>query len=623
MEEIDIEEEGESIYNQKEYNIKEKNNKYHLRLETKEKSINIIISMDNNLEYYYKIKMSLSTIAKKLELNSKKYSNFELVLKLFDELYEHKKIFIYEDINGESCILIIKSTKALIIKDYEIRLDKNYRKIEDKFNILYNKFKLIQNSNIDDDKITSMNNKIIELTNKLEQRDNEIKEIKEIINIKDNAITEINKKLVNLENKVKILENKNINLNDKSNNKQEKDDIKINDKISIQNNNINNNINQIDEIKMKFKEQQKINDKIFNIALFDNKKYEYKVNYDFKNNPKNLEFIDNITKENTSAGRNDMFEIFISYIDKKEYLVSPNAITFNLDIYSLSDNRIIRSLSRHKNKIRVIRYFLNDKNKKEYLISADDDRMVFIWDITHNYENLCQYNTKYDSEINSCLMIFPHNSEENFVITSTFGHNGKDEDSATKVFSLEQKKQIIFSNFLKFLKFLQYTNDNPIYHLLSWYNNRYHKYYIIQFSNNKIILSNLLEDESHQLINKPESEHFSGCIYCNNNIDYICASSKNGYINIWNLFEKTIYKTIDTKGCKLSQIIKWNQKYIIVADSNNKSLKIIDMDNNSIVDFGTTHTNDLNCIKKINHPIYGESLLTAAEDNKITLWAFK
>ena len=344
MEEIDIEEEGESIYAQKEYNIKEKNNKYHLRLETKGKSINIIISMDNNLEYYYKIKMSLSTIAKKLELDSKKYSNFELVLKLFDELYEHKKIFIYEDINGESCILIIKSTKALIIKDYEIRLDKNYRKIEDKFNILYNKFKLIQNSNIDNDKITSMNNKIIELTNKLEQRDKEIKEIKEIINIKDNAITEINKKLVNLENKVKILENKNINLNDKSNNKQEKDDIKINDKISIQNNNINNNINQIDEIKMKFKEQQKINDKIYNIALFDNKKYEYKVNYEFKNNPKNLEFIDNITKENTSAGRNDMFEIFISYIDKKEYLVSPNAKTFNLDIYSLSDNRIIRSL---------------------------------------------------------------------------------------------------------------------------------------------------------------------------------------------------------------------------------------------------------------------------------------
>ena len=53
MEEIEIEEEGESIYDQKEYNIKEKNNKYHLRLETKEKSINIIISMDNNLEYYY------------------------------------------------------------------------------------------------------------------------------------------------------------------------------------------------------------------------------------------------------------------------------------------------------------------------------------------------------------------------------------------------------------------------------------------------------------------------------------------------------------------------------------------------------------------------------------------
>ena len=63
-----------------------------------------------------------------------------------------------------------------------------------------------------------------------------------------------------------------------------------------------------------------------------------------------------------------MFEIFISYKDNKEYLVSPNSINFNLDIFSLINNQKIESLKGHNNDIRTIRYFINNKNKNEYLI---------------------------------------------------------------------------------------------------------------------------------------------------------------------------------------------------------------------------------------------------------------
>ena len=38
--------------------------------------------------------MSLSTIVNKLELNSVKYFNLELILQLFDKIYENKKLFI-------------------------------------------------------------------------------------------------------------------------------------------------------------------------------------------------------------------------------------------------------------------------------------------------------------------------------------------------------------------------------------------------------------------------------------------------------------------------------------------------------------------------------------------------
>ena len=54
----DIDEEGETIYDHKEYNIKGGNIDYILRLEINEKNITIIISLNDNIEYNYKIQMS-------------------------------------------------------------------------------------------------------------------------------------------------------------------------------------------------------------------------------------------------------------------------------------------------------------------------------------------------------------------------------------------------------------------------------------------------------------------------------------------------------------------------------------------------------------------------------------
>ena len=539
MEEVEIqkkneEEEGETIYNYKEYYIKDEINDYILRLEIYEKNINIIISINNNMEYIYKTQMSLSTIVNKLELNSVKYFNLELILQLFDKIYENKKLFININNNDESCILLIKHINVLDEVNYEIKLYKNFMKVNDKFNMLYNQFKSFKNNNID--KSIEMNNKIIELNNKLDQRD---KEIKEILIQKDSVINEMNKQIKNQENRIKDIETKNINifngnknLNElfnkheneikiineklsnlenhikdiiksnsfqinnmreeinKLNNKveeKEKDKIifdkKIDDKIKEELNKIENNIN------MKFNELQniKINKTIHDI------KYENKINYEFKKDPKNLKFKENITTTNTSWGWNDMFEIFISYKDNKEYLVSPNAKNHKLDIFSLINNQLITSLSGHNNIIRTIRYFINNKNKMEYLISADDNKILIIWDITNYFNIKYKIKTKYGSDIFSCLLIFPHNRDNNYIITTTYNKSGNDEDSATKLYSLNNGN---------FIKYINNTNNNYIYYLISWYHKRNNKYYIIQFSYKKIIINNLLEDELYsELIN--------------------------------------------------------------------------------------------------------------------------
>ena len=84
---------------------------------------------------------------------------------------------------------------------------------------------------------------------------------------------------------------------------------------------------------------------------------------------------------------------------------------------------------------------------------------------------------------------------------------------------------------------------------------------------------------------------------------------------------KKIFKVIDINECKLIHIIEWNNKYIIVADYNNKSFKIIDLEKNKIIsEINGQHTDKVVCIKKIYHPLYGESLLSGARNNIIKLW---
>ena len=217
--------------------------------------------------------------------------------------------------------------------------------------------------------------------------------------------------------------------------------------------------------------------------------------------------------------------------------------------------------------------------------------------------------------------MFPNNTNDNYIITSRRNKSGKDEDSETKIF--------LFNEDCKFIKYINNTNKNPIYYLLSWHNKENNKYYIIQFSDGKIMINSLLEEELYfELINEFEAEHFSGSLFNKKSKDYLCSSSSNGYVNIWDLYNKKLFKSIRLKGYlenhELAHIIEWNKQFIFVADYGSNKIFIFDIENNySIIDIKSRHKYPLKCIKKINHTIYGESFLSAAEDQTIKLWIIK
>ena len=448
--------------------------------------------------------------------------------------------------------------------------------------ILINEEEIIKNKNELKEYINKLNNNIEEIINKL----NNVKEYYNTYYNIYNIITKsYNSENINYEILQNIIEFK-----------------KYNNTI-IQD---INNIIKSNNIKDKFNNISNIYDKIYKNN--NNKNINNEVEKDLKN----LTYKLDITNTNEDLGTNDIFEAFISYKDNKGYIISPNINSYNLDVFILLYNKSekVNSLSGHDYHITMVRYFINDKNNNEYLLSADCHHLVIVWDFTDNGSIKYKINTDYSlCQIHSCLLAFPDNSNDNYIVTSTENTSDK---SGTKIYSLNNGK---------FIKYISNSNKYAIFYLLLWHNKKNNKYYIVQFANKNIIINNLLEDELYSdLISESESLHHSGFIYSKEDNDYLCSSSINGNINIWDLYNKSIYKNINIDNDELYHIIKWNDKFIIVADYHSNSYKIVNLEDENILDINGQHTKGVISIKKIIHPKYGQSLLSAGSDRTIKLW---
>ena len=299
-------------------------------------------------------------------------------------------------------------------------------------------------------------------------------------------------------------------------------------------------------------------------------------------------------------GVNDIFEVFTSYKDKKCYIISSNYDNYNLDIYSLDVNKKINSLSADYSRIRCLKYFINDKTHEEYLISSHKNNTIIIWDITENYNIIYKIQTNSEYYIYSCLLVFPNNTIDNYLIAGCYLYT--------------------FNKFRYDKLYKQHFTYN--YYLLSWLNNKDKEYYIIQFSSSQILICNLIKDEVYANLNFAKENH-CGFIYNQNNTDFLCAVTKTGIIYTYNLENKEYVNIMYLKS-ELHYITEWNDRYIIMADYMRKSIKIMDFKSFKLIsNIIGQHTEGIKCIKKIFHPVYGELLLTAGDDNTIKLWDIK
>ena len=360
-----------------------------------------------------------------------------------------------------------------------------------------------------------------------------------------------------------------------------------------------------------------------------------------------------INNFNSSYWICDTFDIYYPLKENKiePYLIYVPLYEKEINILKIRDKKIVAKLTGSSNYIEKVKNFYNEKDNHNYLLSSDYDFSVLIWDLDDNYKMKHKLNPEYSNYIYSFLIYFKFD----YVITSTVGHSqGQDH---IKIFS--------FKNGTLLKSILNSDNIDTLYLIIWEKDKKEEETYIIALCYEKVLIYNLLSNELYCELSTNVQEscgdyYFSGFVSYDNK--YLYTSSVEGYINIWDLYQKILVKTIKLKNSSLYKIIPWCvyinyyidkedskfyeniNNYILICDKKKKGIinlnvifkKEIDYNDctNKISDiseeeFYTFQINSFNkskenlpikSIKKIIHPIYGYSFLCSDENNCINLW---
>ena len=333
-------------------------------------------------------------------------------------------------------------------------------------------------------------------------------------------------------------------------------------------------------------------------------------NMEFSTNP-NFKFKQVARETKCCFGINDIFDIYYAPNENNElYLISADNNS-SISIIRLRDNKLVKNLEGENGNstIYMIRHFYNKFNKKDYCISSFKHSIIKIWDLTNNYNRIHSIKIDYsdNTRIYSCLLYFP-DKNTNYFITSS---NESEENDYTKIYDLEQGTLI--SN-------LEKTNRIDVFYLLLWENNNID--YLIQCCIYIVLIFNLQTKKLINVLKKDNTTiHNGACIIKQNGISYLYVSNINGIIDIWNLNNLQLKGIVQYKKSYFYHLLSWSNRYILVANKSDECIIIIDTMTNKVISvIKNLNDNIIISLKKIKHPLYGESLLSFDFSNNILLW---
>ena len=347
----------------------------------------------------------------------------------------------------------------------------------------------------------------------------------------------------------------------------------------------------------------------------------------------NFKFKEKISKTiDCSYGICNTFDTFISPKTHQSYILFYNKIdtVVTIYIYSMIKKDTIKKLSPciHTKDLRLLKYFTNKSKKREIIISADCDGILCIWAYNNNNYFLKQKINTYQNDIYSCLILFKNDNyvkiDDDYII---FGCESISEEEAacTKVYSINKGNHI--RNVIA-------SNKEKIRNLLMWYNKKNKESYLICLALDKIIIINFLKNKKEkELITNEKNTYNCGIIYNETNEEkkeknYLCCASSTGHVLVFDLEEGSQTCDIFLKPNihRVYDILPWNENYFIVADTLDNGFIVFGYKNGGkiipISNITGLDEDDIECIRKINHPEYGECIVTGSHKNIIKIFGY-
>ena len=322
-------------------------------------------------------------------------------------------------------------------------------------------------------------------------------------------------------------------------------------------------------------------------------------------NPKDLKFLKDLATDARSDYSDNTFCVFKS-INGLFYLIYPKFFN-SIVSYDIIDNKKLIIIKRaHKGRIVNLNHSIDKINNRDLFISMSDDDLKFcikLWNV-NNFECILELNNIQGYKISSCFL---NDNNSLYIITNY---------CPIEAIDLE-------GNIVKKFK----NDDEGIYSMDTFNDDKNSNIYIItghkdlvksyDYYKNKVY--NKYQDNSGE----KKSERYSIIINNNDSIIKLIESSYDGYIRIWNFYKGSLLNKIKA-GFGSMGICLWNNNYIFVGCCD-KIIRLIEMKKGYIIQRLTGHDGDVNCIKKINHPKYGECLLSIGISvfprlSKIKLW---
>lgn len=328
----------------------------------------------------------------------------------------------------------------------------------------------------------------------------------------------------------------------------------------------------------------------------------------FNLNPKNIQFLNNLTSNSYSEYPFDnSFTIFKSVNDN--LLIVFASQNKSIIIFNLVNNKIINEIKNaHEYYVTNFRYHFDNINKRDLLISiSGEDNNLKLWDIT-NFNCLLNIQKVYkNGYLYSACFLCDNNN--NYIITSKcFG-----DPELIKTFDFNGNKISELSN----------SNDNIIF-IDTYYDNKLSKNFILTGNIGFVKSYNYNEDKVYHKYNDGGNAfHRNINLYENDSKISLLEICCDGNIRIWNFHSGELLNRIKVYENPLFSICLWNDQYIFVG-CDDGAILLIDLKKGSNIKKLIGHEDSVLTIRKFVHPLYGECLISKGVGNEqIKLWVIK